>query len=118
METNKKTLKDYFKELLEIKAVASNPELVEFVNGRIAILDKKNSKSDSKPSKTQIENIEIKKSIVEKMIPQKQYRASEIAKIVEISPQKASALLTQLVNDKIITRVEDKKIAYFVKESE
>lgn len=110
----KKTKRVYFNELLEI--VKDNKELVEFLNHEIELLDKKaNSKT---PSKTQIENESIKKVIVEVLTESdRPLTITEIQntneKLVALSNQKISALLTQLVNETIVVRTIEKKKAYF-----
>lgn len=110
----KKTKRVYFNELKEI--VKDNKELVEFLNHEIELLDKKaNSKA---PSKTQIENENIKKVIVSVLTDSdKPLTITEIQNssnsLVELSNQKISALLTQLINEKVVVRTIEKKKAYF-----
>lgn len=110
----KKTKRVFYNELLEV--VKGNDELVNFINHEIELLDKKaNSKT---PSKTQIANESIKETIknvlVESARPMTitdiQAQNNELA---ELSNQKISALLTQLVNEKVVVRTVDKKKAYF-----
>ena len=96
--------------------IQDNEMLVEFINNEIGLLNKKSSKSA--PTKTQIENENIKKVIVDTLIAldrpviitELQSANKELA---TYSNQKISALLTQLVNANIITREVDKKKAYF-----
>jgi len=61
----------------------------------IAQLDKKYAKSD-KPSKRQIENDEIKVRIAEFLDAQGSATATEIGNAVDVSCQRASALLKQM----------------------
>lgn len=110
----KKTKRVFYNELLEV--VKGNDELVNFINHEIELLDKKaNSKT---PSKTQIANEGIKETIKKVLttngkpmtITDLQENNTELA---TLSNQKISALLTQLVNEKIVVRTVDKKKAYF-----
>ena len=88
-------------------AIASNStlpaELVEFAEGAIVKLDKRNASRSSKPSKTAIANEPIKASIAEYVTAHANAIASEIAEACVISTQKASALCGQMVKDNILT---------------
>ena len=108
------TKRERFMELKEI--VANRPELVEFLDHEIELLNKKaNTKT---PSKTQIENENTKNVIVNVLIDlarpvtitELQEKDSTLA---TLSNQKISALLTQLVKDNKVVRTVDKKKAYF-----
>ena len=57
METKQKTLKDYFNELLELEQVKANQELVDFINGRIDQINKKNSKPRKETDKSYVQEI-------------------------------------------------------------
>ena len=116
MENKKMTKKDYFNELLKIEAVASNGSLVNFINHELELLDKKSSKSTL--SKTQVENNNIKDVIIS--VLQESARPMTITEIQavnenlkELSNQKISALLKQLVDTDLVERVVDKKKTYF-----
>lgn len=108
------TKRERFMELKEI--VSNRPELVEFLDHEIELLNKKaNTKT---PSKTQIENENTKNVIVNVLtdlakpvtITELQEKDSTLA---TLSNQKISALLTQLVKDNKVVRTVDKKKAYF-----
>ena len=113
-EIKKLTKRDYFSQLKEI--VEGNVELTNFINHEIELLDKKsNSKT---PSKAQLANESIKENIVKVLntigkpatITDIQNANSELA---QMSNQKISALLTQLIKAEIVVRTVDKKKAYF-----
>lgn len=113
---NKKTKKDFFNELLEIEVVASNKEMVDFINHEIELLSRK--RNSNTMTKTQVENENIKNVIVETLqevakfvtISELQENNSELA---ELSNQKISALLKQLVDTEVIKKQVVKKKAYF-----
>lgn len=116
MENKKMTKKDYFNELLKIEAVASNESLVDFINHELELLDRKSSKSTL--SKTQVENNSIKDIIVN--VLQENAKPMTITEIQtvnedlkELSNQKISALLKQLVDSDVVERIVDKKKTYF-----
>lgn len=109
--STKKTHKDLYAELL---ALAETDEQREFIKGRVEMLDKKNG--TRKPSATQIENEDTKSAILSAMESGKSYTVTDIQKLVGIDTnQKASALVRQLVNDKLVDRAEIKGRAYFSK---
>lgn len=122
METkkNKTTKKEYFAMLLEIEEVKENAELVAFIKKELELLNKKSNSVSEKRSKRQEEN-EAYKEIIYKYMesePNRLFTISEIIKFKELpdddfSAQRASALLTQLVNDGKIERTYDKKKSYY-----
>lgn len=74
-----------------------NEEIVAHAEKALAMLDKRNATRSSKPSKTQIENQEKCRELVEWFTQNEGvHTASEIAEAFEISTQKASALCRQL----------------------
>lgn len=116
MENKKMTKKDYFNELLKIGAIASNESLVDFINHELELLDRKSSKSTL--SKTQVENNSIKDIIIN--VLQESAKPMTITEIQlvnedlkELSNQKISALLKQLVDTDLVERIVDKKKTYF-----
>lgn len=71
----------------------------EFIATEIAAVEKKNARKSATPTKTQKENEAIKDRILEALgASEDGMTATEVAKALELSsPQKASALLRQLV---------------------
>lgn len=96
------------------KAIANgemNEELKNFALEGIKKLDHKNELRNSKPTKTAKENEPIKARITEILTTNdKPMLASEVASAVEISTQKASALLRQLVEGGVLA-VDEVKVA-------
>ena len=114
----KPTKRDRFNTLLAIPAVAENAELVEFINHEIELLDKKNT-AERKPTAKQVENAGFKADILAWMEPDTKYLSADVAKGVPsiiaagISPNRVTAMLTQLVNDGAVIRTEDKRKSYY-----
>lgn len=81
--------------------------IIEFAQNKLVQMDKANENRKSKPSKRSIENEPIKKVILENI--GEGVTASDVAPKVEITVQKASALLRQLVAEGVLT-VEDVKM--------
>jgi len=116
--TRKPTQRDRYAEIREILASAGRDDLVEFVDGRVAQLDKKNS-AERKPTAKQVENAGFKADIVAFMEPNTQYLSADITKGVPsivaagISANRVTAMLTQLVNDGTLVRTEDKRKNFY-----
>lgn len=115
-ETKKLTKKDYFKELREMVEEIGRTDLVDFIDHEIELLTKKGSKST--PTKTQVENEAIKEKIVATLVELGKYATiTEIqganTELADLSNQKISALLKQLVDNGAVNKVIDKKKAYF-----
>ena len=72
-----------------------NAEVIEMAKNEIIKMDEKNAKRKNSPSKTAIANEPIKAKIKEVLTHEPQ-SAGEVAEKVEISVQKASALLRQI----------------------
>lgn len=93
--------------------VADNAEMVAFLDHEIELLGRRNAKGSRGLTKTQKENQEIKARIVDFLGDGEAHTATEIAHGVDISQNKATALLTQLKNDGAIVREVVKKVAFF-----
>ena len=102
--------------LKAIPAVAENSVLVEFIEHEMELLAKKNA-SEKKPTAQQTANEGIKSAIVEGMEKGKKYTITDLMKEIpacaELSNQKVSQLVRQMIPDKVV-RVEEKRKAYFV----
>ena len=111
--TKKMTKRDYFTAILS-KYPLTDAEKA-FVEHELELLEKKNS-AEKKPTAQQIANDGIKTAILAGMTPNRLYTITEIQKEIpecaEMSNQKISALLRQMVGNEIV-RTEDKRKAYF-----
>lgn len=115
-EIKKLTKKDYFKELKEIVTEIGRTDLVDFIDHEVELLSKKSSKST--PTKTQVENEAIKEKIVATLVGLNKYATitdiqTANVELADLSNQKISALLKQLVDTNIVEKMIDKKKAYF-----
>lgn len=112
------TKREKFEMLAKIEAVASNPLLAEFIEHELELLVKKNS-ADRKPTASQLANEGIKNEILEGLEnePNRLFTISEMQKVfpccAELTNQRISALVRQLVADGKVERVEEKRKAYF-----
>lgn len=87
---------------------AISDEMTEKANALLASLDKRNSARKDKPSKTAIANAPIKEAIVNYLQGKGVQTASEIGTALELTTQKASALLRQLEVEGVIVSSEVK----------
>ena len=99
----------------------SGGQMAEFYKHEVELLDRKNT-VDKKPTKTQQANENIKATVLESMEDNRLYSISEMLKAfpvcADMSNQKLSSLVRQMVLDKQVERVEDKRKAFFRKVSE
>lgn len=119
--TNKKmTKRDYFNGLLGVlenhkDSIENYEEFKAFIEREIELLNKK--RSNSKPTKTQIENEKIKEKILiafEKI--DEPVTITELAKmdgLTEYSNQKLSVLCHQLIDEHKVVNTKVKKVSYF-----
>lgn len=110
---NKITKKEMF---MMIKAqVKDNAEMVAFINHEIELLDKK--ASNKKATKTQEANVGIKSTILTVLEGAKPMTVTEMqgasAELGELSNQKVSALVRQLVEAGKVVKTIDKKVSRF-----
>lgn len=116
MENKKVTKREYYGMILGMAEVQERQDLVDFINHEIELLDKK--ATSKKPTKIQVENENIKGLIIEglenlgKPVTISELQESD-ENLANLSNQKISALLTQLIKDNKVVRVEDKRKAYF-----
>ena len=111
----KMTKRDYFNQLLEM--VKGDEALEKFINRELELLAKKNS-AERKPTAVQKANEGIKEIILEVleengglMTITDIQKADE--KLSEMTNQRISALVRQLIADGKVERLEEKRKAYF-----
>ena len=91
-------------------------DMGEFVAHELELLSKKNS-ADKKPTAQQTANEAVKTAIVNGMEVNRLYTITELIKEIpecaEMTNQRVSALVRQLVDAGLVKRTEDKRKAYF-----
>jgi hypothetical protein len=120
MNTTKKMTKatawTIVKGIVENSGHPQSAELVEKIENELALLAKKNS-AEKKPTAQQTANEGIKSAIVNGMVANRAYTITDIIKEVpqcaELTNQRVSALMRQLVESGAVVRTEDKRKAYF-----
>ena len=119
MKEKKMTKRDYF---TQIKAKYNLTEdEIAFIDHELELLDRKNATptGEKKLTATQMANEIIKDSILEEMEENRLYTISEMMKALpccaELTNQKITRLVAQLVDANRVVRTEDKRKAYFSK---
>lgn len=97
--------------MLNDSYITSNADFKAYLENELALVIKKNTYKSSKPTKTQVENENLKDKILEVLT--EPMTATQIGEKVGISVNKASALLTQLREDNSVLRTVDRRKAYF-----
>ena len=97
--------------------VIDNEEMVAFIDREIALLDKKSS-APRKPSARQVENESLKAVITSHLMAVDAPRCikelqSEISELSELTSQRISALLSQMVKAGTLVKSYEKKVPYF-----
>ena len=112
----KLTKADKFGMLLNLKEVKESELLTEFINHELELLAKKNS-TEKKPTAQQTANKEIKDAILGNMAEGVGYQITDLIKTVpecaDLTNQRVSALVRQLIAEGSVERYEEKRKAYF-----
>ena len=110
-----KTKREYFAELKTI--VADNADLVAFIDHEVELLNKKNA-APKKATAKQVENEHFKDIILAYDFTDKMTVGQIMKDILgdyELSNQRVTAIVSQLVEDNSLIRTVDKRKAYFSK---
>lgn len=113
--TKKITKREKFEMLKAIAEVQANPVLSEFIERELELLAKKNA--DKKPTAQQSANECIKEAILEGLVEPMTITEMQksIPELAELSNQRVSALVRQMIVDGVLIRTEEKRKAYFSK---
>ena len=118
--TNKKMTKREMFEQIKASYPLTEAE-VAFIDHELELLSKKNS-AEKKPTAQQTANEGIKSAIVEGMEQGKLYTITDLIKEIpacaDLTNQRVSALVRQLMANGSVERVEEKRKAYFRKVTE
>lgn len=110
--TKKLTKKEMFAQIL---THLTDENEIAFINHEIELLNNKAS-GTRKPTATQVENEKIKVVIIDFLNTVDSATITDIQKganLEEISNQKMSAILKQLVDSKVVAKTYEKRKAYF-----
>ena len=114
MATTKMTKRDYFTAILTKYPLTDDEKA--FVEHELELLTKKNS-GDKKPTAQQVANDGIKTAIADGMTANRLYTVTELIKEIpecaELTNQRVSALLRQMIADGTVVKTVDKRKSYF-----
>lgn len=112
--TKKMTKADFFKQILANYNLTEDEQ--NFINHELELLAKKNS-AGKKPTAVQVANDGIKTDILEGMVEGTLYTITDLIKTIpalaDLTNQRVSALVRQLIADGKVERIEEKRKAYF-----
>lgn len=113
------TKKEMFAEIVTVVESAEvaeekRTEMVDFLNHQIDLLASRKSSGSRKPTAKQLENENLKEQI-KGLLLEGRATCGELAKALDITGQRCSALLRQLGEDgtKEVVKTMEKKVAYF-----
>ena len=113
------TKRDNYKALAVVVAQSGDlsddtvDRLQTFIAHEMELLDRKRG-SKSAPTKVQVANVALKAEIVSALADADEpMRVKGLVAISDLSSQKISALLRQMVSDGAVTRIEDGKVTTF-----
>ncbi len=116
----KLTKRDRYAQLLALNEVKANPDLVAFIEHEVELLARKNTVNGEKAlTPNQVQNENFKVVIAEYMAsaPDRLFTVTELNKEVDVlndlSNQRISAILRQMVDAGKVEKVVDKRKSYF-----
>jgi hypothetical protein len=108
------TKADFFKQILANYNLTEDEQ--NFINHELELLAKKNS-AEKKPTAGQVANDGIKTAILDGMEEGALYTITDLIKTIpalaDLTNQRVSALIRQLIADGKVERIEEKRKAYF-----
>lgn len=110
---NKVTKVQNYNSIIEKYGIAGEDK--EFLLHEVALIEKRNAYKSDKPTKTQRENAVAKDGIASMLAEGNAYTATDVAHMLgeNVSPQKASALLKQMVEAGTVVKATVKRKSYF-----
>ena len=111
------TKKDRYLEIRSL--ILDRPDLVEFIDHEIELVEKKNASRSLKPSKSATENAVLADSVLAVMKEGNRYTITEIQSLTPeldgLSNQRVTAIVRLLMKSGEVIRTEEKSKAYFTK---
>lgn len=87
--------------------------LVDFIQTRIEMTEKKNARRSTELTETQKENLVLKSQVLEFITNNPQATSKILTKHFGVSSQKLTPILAKLVDDNQLTYTIEKKVRYF-----
>lgn len=112
---NKITKREIINKMLEDENIKNVPLYTDYLSHELELLD--NKKSNKKETAKQIENKGYKEEIVKYLKDNGKSNISEIQKgvasLTDLTNQKVTSLITPLINEGVIIRIEEKRKPYY-----
>ena len=112
--TTKVTKREVINMMLNEEVIQANEVYVNYLTHELELLN--NKTGSRKPTKTQVENEDIKKIILE-VLTDKGVTISELiksdARLANYTNQKISALMRPMIADGLVVKKTEKKTSYF-----
>jgi predicted Rossmann fold nucleotide-binding protein DprA/Smf involved in DNA uptake len=111
----KLTKRDLFNMTFDVVCESDSPDkemICDFLVHEVSLIDKKRNAKKG-PTAEQLANVETKKAIVGILASTEPTRAGDLSKSMDLSVQKVSALLRQLVLSGEVERIENGKVVTF-----
>ena len=91
----------------------AEPELIDFIESRINLANKKKTRRSAELTETQKENLELKAQVLEFITANPQATSKMLTKHFGVSSQKLTPILSKLVLDSQVAFTTEKKVKYF-----
>lgn len=91
----------------------ASQEMIDFIQTRIDLTIKKNSRKSTELTETQKENLELKGNVLEYITNNPNITSKMLTKHFGVSSQKLTPILSRLVLDNEIMFTVEKKVKYF-----
>ena len=90
-----------------------DPELIDFIESRINLANKKNARRSAELTETQKETLKLKDQVLEFITANPNITYKMLTKHFGVSSQKLAPILSRLVLDEQVTFTTEKKVKYF-----
>ena len=108
------TKREVITAMLNDSTISANADYKAYLENELALVIKKNTYKSTKLTKNQVANEALKDQILALMAEKAEpMTATAIAEALNVSVNKASAMLTQLKEDNSVIRTVEKRKAYF-----
>lgn len=95
-----------------LTAIEGAEELADGIAHELALVNKRAS-AKSVDSKRAAEQMIVRQGILAVLSDGAEHRVTDIAKEIDATPQRVTALISQMVKDGSVTRTQDKKVVTF-----
>ena len=117
MANTKITKREVINAMLKNEVIKVNDDWVSYLENELELLDKKSAYRQEKAAEKQVANAELKASIIASLSDDKGQTVTEIYSngnfSADISPQRITYILTQLVKDGIVEKDIEKRKSFY-----